>query len=99
MKGRGTRVLSSTDLQAVSGADARAKAHFIIVDAVGVCESDKTDSRRSRRSPPSPWTSSCSALPSANATKTPTLLSQDALPGLNGGRIKRKARHSKPRGR
>ena len=45
MKGRGTRTLSPTDLQAVSGADARAKTHFVIVDAVGVCESDKTDSR------------------------------------------------------
>jgi type I restriction enzyme R subunit len=45
MKGRGTRVLTSTDLQAVSGADARAKTHFYIIDAVGVCESDKTDSR------------------------------------------------------
>jgi len=45
MKGRGTRTLTPTDLQAVSGADARAKTHFVIVDAVGVCESDKTDSR------------------------------------------------------
>jgi type I restriction enzyme, R subunit len=45
MKGRGTRVLSPTELQAVSGADARAKTHFVVVDAVGVCESDKTDSR------------------------------------------------------
>lgn len=45
MKGRGTRVLSPTDLQAVSGADANAKTHFLIVDAVGVCESDKCDSR------------------------------------------------------
>lgn len=45
MKGRGTRVLTSTDLQAVSGPDARQKDQFIIVDAVGVCESDKTDSR------------------------------------------------------
>jgi len=45
MKGRGTRVLTATDLQAVSGADARAKTHFVIVDAVGVCESDKSDSR------------------------------------------------------
>jgi type I restriction enzyme R subunit len=45
MKGRGTRALTPTDLQAVSGADARAKTHFVIVDAVGVCESDKTDSR------------------------------------------------------
>ena len=45
MKGRGTRELTPTDLQAVSGADAHAKTHFVIVDAVGVCESDKTDSR------------------------------------------------------
>jgi len=45
MKGRGTRVLTPTDLQSVSGADAHAKTHFIIIDAVGVCESDKTDSR------------------------------------------------------
>jgi type I restriction enzyme R subunit len=45
MKGRGTRVLTPTDLQAVSGADAHAKTNFVIVDAVGVCESDKTDSR------------------------------------------------------
>lgn len=45
MKGRGTRILTPTDLQAVSGADARAKTHFYIIDAVGVCESDKTDSR------------------------------------------------------
>ncbi|MBI2927887.1 MAG: DEAD/DEAH box helicase family protein [Verrucomicrobia bacterium] len=51
MKGRGTRVLTPTDLQAVSGADARAKTHFIIVDAVGVCESDKTDSRPLERKP------------------------------------------------
>jgi type I restriction enzyme R subunit len=51
MKGRGTRVLSTTDLQAVSGEDARAKTHFVIVDAVGVCESDKTDSRPLERQP------------------------------------------------
>ena len=51
MKGRGTRVLTPTDLQAVTGADARAKTHFVIVDAVGVCESDKTDSRPLERQP------------------------------------------------
>jgi type I restriction enzyme R subunit len=51
MKGRGTRVLTPTDLQAVSGADAHAKTHFLIVDAVGVCESDKTDSRPLDRLP------------------------------------------------
>jgi type I restriction enzyme, R subunit len=51
MKGRGTRVLSPTELQAVSGAEAQAKTHFVIVDAVGVCESDKTDSRPLDRKP------------------------------------------------
>lgn len=44
MKGRGTRVISSDDLQAVTP-DARHKTHFVIVDAVGVCEHDMTDSR------------------------------------------------------
>jgi type I restriction enzyme R subunit len=44
MKGRGTRTISPTDLQAVTS-DATQKTHFVIVDAVGVCENDKTDSR------------------------------------------------------
>jgi len=54
MKGRGTRVLTSTDLQSVSGEDARAKTRFVIVDAVGVCESDKTESRPLDRNPSLP---------------------------------------------
>jgi len=54
MKGRGTRVLTPTDLQSVSGADARAKTHFVLVDAVGVCESDKTESRPLDRQPTVP---------------------------------------------
>jgi type I restriction enzyme, R subunit len=44
MKGRGTRTISSTDLLAVSPGG-RHKTHFVIVDAVGVCESDKTETR------------------------------------------------------
>jgi type I restriction enzyme R subunit len=44
MKGRGTRTISPTDFQAVTS-DARVKTRFVIVDAVGVCERDKTDSR------------------------------------------------------
>ncbi len=44
MKGRGTRVISPTDLQAVTP-DVAHKTHFIIVDAIGVTDSDKTDSR------------------------------------------------------
>jgi type I restriction enzyme, R subunit len=54
MKGRGTRVLSATELQSASGEDARAKTHFVIVDAVGVCESDKTESRPLDRQPSVP---------------------------------------------
>jgi type I restriction enzyme R subunit len=44
MKGRGTRTISSTDFRGVTP-DADHKTHFVIVDAVGVCENDKTDSR------------------------------------------------------
>ncbi len=44
MKGRGTRTISSTDFKAITPG-APAKTHFMIVDAVGVCENDKTDSR------------------------------------------------------
>ncbi len=44
MKGRGARIISPTDLNAVTP-DSKFKTHFVIVDTVGVCESDKTDSR------------------------------------------------------
>ncbi len=44
MKGRGTRVIDETDFHAVTN-DAKNKTHFVIVDAVGVCETDKTDTR------------------------------------------------------
>jgi type I restriction enzyme R subunit len=44
MKGRGMRTITPTDLTAVTP-DAVHKSGFVIVDAVGVCESDKTDSR------------------------------------------------------
>jgi type I restriction enzyme R subunit len=42
MKGRGTRVISSTDFQGVTP-DALVKTHFVLVDAVGVTESCKSD--------------------------------------------------------
>lgn len=44
MKGRGVRVIDPNDLQSVS-ADATAKTHFVIVDAVGVTEGDFNDSQ------------------------------------------------------
>ncbi|PKN13103.1 MAG: type III restriction endonuclease subunit R [Deltaproteobacteria bacterium HGW-Deltaproteobacteria-4] len=43
MKGRGVRIINDNDLQAVTP-DAKGKDHFVIVDAVGVCEQDQTDS-------------------------------------------------------
>ena len=54
MKGRGTRTVSSTDLRAVTP-DTENKTHFVIVDAVGVCESDKTDSRPLERKRSTPF--------------------------------------------
>jgi type I restriction enzyme R subunit len=44
MKGRGTRVISSDDLQAVTP-DARSKTHFVIVDAIGLSEEEMSDTR------------------------------------------------------
>ena len=44
MKGRGTRTIAPSDLQMVTP-DAPFKDHFVIIDAVGVCDNDKTDSR------------------------------------------------------
>ena len=50
MKGRGTRVIKPDEIQAVTP-DAPAKTHFVIVDAVGVTETDKTDTRPLERKP------------------------------------------------
>lgn len=45
MKGRGTRTLEHDDLKKVTPSAASAKTHFVIVDAIGVTKSLKTDSR------------------------------------------------------
>ena len=50
MKGRGVRIISPDKLRVVSPS-ARSKDRFIIVDAVGVCEHDKTDSCTLNRQP------------------------------------------------
>jgi type I restriction enzyme R subunit len=44
MKGRGVRVINDTDFQAITP-DGGSKTHFVIVDAVGVCEACKTDTQ------------------------------------------------------
>jgi len=50
MKGRGVRVISPDKLRTVTPS-ARIKDRFIVVDAVGVCELDKTDCRPLNRQP------------------------------------------------
>ena len=51
MKGRGTRTLNKDDLQKVTPSATENKDHFIIVDAVGVTKSKKTDTRTLERKP------------------------------------------------
>jgi type I restriction enzyme R subunit len=50
MKGRGVRIISPDKLRTVTPS-ARSKERFIIVDAVGVCEQDKTESQTLNRKP------------------------------------------------
>lgn len=50
MKGRGTRVITPTELEAVTP-DAQRKTRFVLIDAVGVTESVKTDTRPLDRKP------------------------------------------------
>jgi len=45
MKGRGTRTLGYDDLKKVTPSAASAKTHYVIVDAIGVTKSLKTDSQ------------------------------------------------------
>lgn len=49
MKGRGTRTLGQDDLKKVTPSAQSTKTHFVIVDAVGVTKSLKTDTRALER--------------------------------------------------
>jgi type I restriction enzyme, R subunit len=51
MKGRGTRTVSLQDMQRVNITAKLNKDHFVIVDAIGVEQSQKTDSRPLERAP------------------------------------------------
>lgn len=51
MKGRGTRVIKYDDLKKVSPCARVTKDHFVIVDAIGVTKSLKTDSRPLEKKP------------------------------------------------
>ena len=54
MKGRGVRTISATDFNAVTP-DARNKDRFVIVDAVGVTETELSDSYTLERNPTVPF--------------------------------------------
>jgi len=54
MKGRGTRTLSMEELKNVSPSAVTNKTHYVIIDAVGVTKSVKTDSRPLERKPTVP---------------------------------------------
>ncbi len=51
MKGRGTRTISLDDLKKVSPNAKQVKDHFVIVDAIGITQSLKTDSRPLEKKP------------------------------------------------
>ncbi len=50
MKGRGTRTIKDDDLLAVTP-DAKSKTHFVIVDAVGVCDHTMSDTHSLQKKP------------------------------------------------
>ena len=54
MIGRGTRTLGKDDLQNVSPSATEAKDHFVVIDAVGVTQSKKTETRTLERKPSVP---------------------------------------------
>lgn len=62
MKGRGTRTILLDDLRKVTPSAKITKDHFIIIDAIGVTKSLKTDSRPLDRKPGVPLTDLLSAI-------------------------------------
>ncbi len=62
MKGRGTRTVSFDDLKKVSPSARHTKDHFVIVDAIGVTRSLKTDSRPLEKKPGVPLKDLLAAL-------------------------------------
>ena len=49
MLGRGTRVISQTDLRGVNPGENIQKDHFVIVDAVGIVEQEKVETQSLER--------------------------------------------------
>ena len=87
MIGRGTRVISATDLQAVTS-DAAAKTHYVIVDAVGITEDPKVETTTLERKPSAPLAKLLEAV--AQGIRDDDMLSTLA------GRLTRLARRATP---
>ncbi len=68
MKGRGARVVTPTELQAVTP-DASTKTHFVIVDAVGVCEGGLVDTHPLEKKPSVPFEKLMEAVAFGNREK------------------------------
>jgi type I restriction enzyme, R subunit len=90
MKGRGTRVISPTEFMSVTS-DAKNKTHFVIVDAIGVCENDKTDSRPLERKRSVPFDKLVTAIAMG-------IRDEDTITSL-AGRIARLDREVEPKDR
>ena len=74
MKGRGTRTVSIDDLRKVTPSAGYTKDHFVIIDAIGVSKSLKTDSRPLERKPTVPLKDLLQAV-AVGATDEDTLTS------------------------
>lgn len=88
MLGRGTRVLSKEDLVQVTPSAKSAKTHFVVIDAVGVSESCKTDARPLERKRTTPIKDLLSAVLMGNTD-------EDVFSSL-AGRISRLAKELDP---
>jgi len=80
MKGRGVRVVTETEMENVNPGIKR-KTRFVIVDAVGVCERDKTDAQPLERQPHVPFDKLLDAIALGNTEP-------EALESLAGRLIK-----------
>ena len=97
MKGRGVRVISETEMEQVNPGVKR-KTRFVIVDAVGVCERDMTDSRPLEKKPTSRFDKLLDAIALGN--REPEAL--ESLAGTTrpvGDALRRSPRRRGPRDR
>jgi len=70
MKGRGTRTITLDDLKKVTPTARYTKDHYVIVDAIGVTKSLKTDSRPLEKKPGVPLKDLLAAIAVGQGMKT-----------------------------